>query len=80
MRLMTLINEFSHKCLAIVARPINVIGVMEMQADAMLFNGTLVTSVREWPRIIAKVLRERLIGLVTGKLYMNRIALGEWLL
>ena len=39
-RLMTLIDEFTRKCLAIrVARRINAIGVIETLADAMLFEG-----------------------------------------
>ena len=41
LRLMTLIDEFTRKCLAIrVARRINAIGVIETLADAMLFEGT----------------------------------------
>jgi L-serine deaminase len=37
---MTLIDEFTRKCLAIrVARKINAIGVIETLADAMLLNG-----------------------------------------
>jgi putative transposase len=37
---MTLIDEFTHKCLTIrVARRINAIGVTETLADAMLFEG-----------------------------------------
>jgi hypothetical protein len=37
---MTLIDEFTRKCLAIrVARRINAIGVIETLADAMLFEG-----------------------------------------
>ena len=40
LRLMTLIDEFTRKCLAIrVARRINAIGVIETLADAMLFDG-----------------------------------------
>jgi len=40
LRLMTLIDEFTRKCLAIsVARRINAIGVIETLADAMLFEG-----------------------------------------
>jgi transposase InsO family protein len=39
-RLMTLIDEFTRKCLAIrVARRINAIGVIETLADAMLYEG-----------------------------------------
>ena len=41
LRLMTLIDEFTRKCLAIrVARRINAIGVIETLADAILFEGT----------------------------------------
>src|SRR4051812_26770676 len=41
LRLMTLIDEFTRKCLAIrVARRINAIGVIETLVDAMLFEGT----------------------------------------
>jgi hypothetical protein len=37
---MTLIDEFTRKCLAIrVARRINAIGVIETLADAMLYEG-----------------------------------------
>ena len=40
LRLMTLIDEFSRKCLAIyVARRINAIDVIETLADVMLFEG-----------------------------------------
>ena len=59
-RLMTLIDEFTRKCLAIrVARRINAIGVIEALADAMLFEGTP-TYIRSdnGPEMVAKVLRE----------------------
>ena len=47
LRLMTLIDEFTRKCLAIrVARRINAIGVIETLADAMLFERCLSTSVQ----------------------------------
>jgi putative transposase len=72
-RLMTLIDEFTRKCLAIkVARRINAIGVIEALADAMLFNG-LPTYIRSdnGPEMIAKVLREWLAGLGTGNLYIE---------
>ena len=47
-RLMTLIDEFTRKCLAIrVARRINAIGVIETLADAMLYEG--VPAVGQWP-------------------------------
>jgi putative transposase len=40
LRLMTLIDEFSRRCLAIrVASRINAIGVIETLADVMLFEG-----------------------------------------
>ena len=40
MRLMTLIDEFSRRCLAIhVARRINALDVIETLADVMLFEG-----------------------------------------
>ena len=45
---MTLIDEFTRKCLAIrVARRINAIGVIETLADAMLYEG--VPAVGQWP-------------------------------
>jgi hypothetical protein len=47
-RLMTLIDEFTRKCLPIrVARRINAIGVIETLADAMLYEG--VPAVGQWP-------------------------------
>lgn len=64
LRLMTLIDEFTRKCLAIrVARRINAIGVIETLADAMLFEGTS-TYIRSdnGSEMIAKVLREWLSG------------------
>ena len=72
-RLMTLIDEFTRKCLAIrVARRINAIGVIEAMADAMLFNG-LPTYIRSdnGPEMVAKVLREWLTRLGTGNLYIE---------
>jgi putative transposase len=72
-RLMTLIDEFTRKCLAIkVARRINAIGVIETLADAMLFNG-LPTYIRSdnGPEMVAKVLREWLTGLGTRNLYIE---------
>ena len=59
-RLMTLIDEFTRKCLAIhVARRINAVGVIETLADAMLLNG-LPTYIRSdnGPEMVAKVLRQ----------------------
>ena len=72
-RLMTLIDEFTRKCLAIkVARRINAIGVIETLADAMLLNG-LPTYIRSdnGPEMVAKVLRQWLTGLGTGNLYIE---------
>jgi putative transposase len=72
-RLMTLIDEFTRKCLAIrVARRINAIGVIETLADAMLFEG-VPTYVRSdnGPEMVAKVLREWLTGVGTRKLYIE---------
>ena len=71
-RLMTLIDEFTRKCLAIrVARRINAIGVIETLADAMLFEGlpTYILS-DNGPEMVAKVLREWLTGLGTRNLYI----------
>ena len=72
-RLMTLIDEFTRKCLAIrVARRINALGVIETLADAMLFEGTP-TYIRSdnGPEMVAKVLREWLTGLGTRNLYIE---------
>ena len=72
-RLMTLIDEFTRKCLAIrVARRINAIAVIETLADAMLFEGTP-TLIRSdnGPEMVAKVLREWLTGLGTRNLYIE---------
>jgi transposase InsO family protein len=73
LRLMTLIDEFTRKCLAIhVARRINAIGVIETLADAMLFEG-VPAYIRSdnGPEMIAKVLREWLSGLGTKSLYIE---------
>ena len=70
---MTLIDEFTRKCLAIrVARRINAIGVIETLADVMLFEG-LPTYIRSdnGPEMVAKVLREWLTGLGTRNLYIE---------
>ena len=83
LRLMTLIDEFTRKCLAIrVARRINAIGVIETLADAMLFEGTpLHIRSDNGPEMVAKVLRQWLAGLGTKSLYIEPgFALGEWLL
>ena len=72
-RLMTLIDEFTRKCLAIkVARRINAIGVIETLADVMLFEG-LPTYIRSdnGPEMVAKILRQWLTGLRTGNLYIE---------
>ena len=72
-RLMTLIDEFTRKCLAIrVARRINAISVIETLADAMLFEG-IPTYIRSdnGPEMVAKVLREWLTGLGTRNLYIE---------
>ena len=73
LRLMTLIDEFTRKCLAIrVARRINAIGVIETLADAMLFEG-IPAFIRSdnGPEMVAKVLRQWLSGLGTKSLYIE---------
>src|SRR5215203_4450945 len=73
LRLMTLIDEFTRKCLAIrVLRRINAIGVIETLADAMLFEGTpqYIRS-DNGPEMVAKVLRQWLAGLGTKSLYIE---------
>jgi transposase InsO family protein len=73
LRLMTLIDEFTRKCLAIrVARRINAIGVIETLADAMLFDG-VPAFIRSdnGPEMVAKVLRQWLSGLGTKSLYIE---------
>ena len=72
-RLMTLIDEFTRKCLAIrVARRINAIGVIETLADAMFLNG-IPAHIRSdnGPEMVAKVLREWLTTLGTRSLYIE---------
>ena len=72
-RLMTLIDEFTRKCLAIrVARRINAIGVIETLADAMLFEG-VPAFIRSdnGPEMVAKVLRQWLSGLGAKSLYIE---------
>ena len=73
LRLMTLIDEFTRKCLAIrVARRINAIGVIETLADAMLFEGIPVHIRSDnGPEMVAKVLRQWLSGLGTKSLYIE---------
>lgn len=70
---MTLIDEFTRKCLAVrVARRINAIGVIETLADVMLFEGTpAYIRSDNGPGMIAKVLREWLSGLGTKSLYIE---------
>jgi transposase InsO family protein len=73
LRLMTLIDEFTRKCLAIRgARRIKAIGVIETLADAMLFEG-IPAFIRSdnGPEMVAKVLRQWLSGLGTKSLYIE---------
>jgi putative transposase len=73
LRLMTLIDEFSRKCLAIdVARRINAIDVIETLADVMLFEG-IPAYIRSdnGPEMVAKVLRQWLTGLGSKSLYIE---------
>jgi putative transposase len=73
LRLMTLIDEFSRRCLAIrVARRINAIGVIETLAEIMLFEG-IPACIRSdnGPEMVAKVLRQWLTGLGTKSLYIE---------
>ena len=73
LRLMTLIDELTRKCLAIrVARRINAIGVIETLADAMLFEG-MPAYIRSdnGPEMIAKVLRQWIARLGTKSLYIE---------
>jgi putative transposase len=71
LRLMTLIDEFSRRCLAIyVARRINAIDVIETLADVMLFEGTYIRS-DNGPEMVAKVLRQWLAGLGSESLYIE---------
>jgi len=70
---MTLIDEFTRKCLAIrVARRSNAIGVIETLADAILFEGTpqYIRS-DNGPEMVAKILRQWLAGLGTQSLYIE---------
>ena len=73
LRLMTLIDEFTRKCLAIrVARGINAVGVIETLADAMMFEGTpAYIRSDNGPEMIAKVLREWLSAFGTKSLYIE---------
>ncbi len=70
---MTLIDEFSRRCLAIhVARRINALDVIETLADVMLFEG-IPAYIRSdnGPEMVAKVLRQWLMGLGTKSLYIE---------
>ena len=73
LRLMTLVDEFTRKCLAIrVARRINAIGVIETLADVMLFDGIPVHIRSDnGPEMVAKILRQWLSGLGTRSLYIE---------
>lgn len=73
LRLLTLIDEYRRKCLAIrVARRINAIGVIETLADAMLLEG-IPAYIRSdnGPEMVAKVLRHWLSGLGTKSLHIE---------
>ena len=73
LRLMTLIDEFSRRCLAIhVARRINALDVIETLADVMLFEG-IPAYIRSdnGPEMVAKVLRQWLKGLGSKSLYIE---------
>ena len=73
LRLMTLIDEFTRKCLAIrVARRVHAIGVIETLADAMLFEG-VPAYIRSdnGPEMIAKVLRQWIARLGTKSVYIE---------
>ena len=70
---MTLIDEFSRRCLAIrVARRINAISVIETLADVMLCEA-IPAYIRsdDGPEMVAKVLRQWLMGLGTKSLYIE---------
>ncbi len=73
LRLMTLIDEFSRRCLAIhVARRINALGVIETLADVMLFQGIPVYIRSDnGPEMVAKVLRQWLTELGSKSLYIE---------
>ena len=73
LRLMTLIDEFSRRCLAIhVARRINALDVIETLANVMLFEG-IPAYIRSdnGPEMVAKVLRQWLKGLGSKSLYIE---------
>lgn len=68
---MTLIDEFSRRCLAIrLARRINAVGIIETLADVMLFEG-IPASLRSdnGLEMVAKVQRQWLTGLGSKSLY-----------
>lgn len=76
---MTLIDKFTHKCLAIrVAHRINAIGPIETLSDAMLFEG-VPTFIRsdDGLEMAAKILRQWLSGLGTKSLYIAPGSLWE---
>jgi putative transposase len=73
LRLMTLIDEVTRKCLTIrVARRINAIGVIETLAEAMFFEG-VPAFIRpdNGPKMVAKVLLQRLSGIGMKSLYIK---------
>ena len=74
LRLMTLIDEFSRRCLAIhVARRINALDVIEALADVMLVFEGIPAYIRSdnGPEMVAKVLRQWLKGLGSKSLYIE---------
>ncbi len=70
---MSLIDEFTRKCLAIrVARRINAMGVIETLADAVLFEGVPVFIRSDnGPEMVAKAFRQWLSGLGTKSFYIE---------
>ena len=83
LRLMTLIDEFSRRCLAIhVARRINAIDVIETLADVMLCEGyPRLHPVRQWPGDGCEGAAAVAEGIGQQEpLHRARITLGEWIL
>lgn len=78
-RLMTLIDEFIRKCLAIrVARRINPIGVIVALADAMLMNGTPVHIIPDnGPAMLARSCVNGCQSLALETFTVNLVHLGE---
>jgi putative transposase len=75
LRLMTLIDEFSGRCLAIhVARRINALDVIETLADVMLFPAYIQSDNAKVPAAVAEGIGQR------EPLHRARIALGERIL